>query len=60
MKDTHQRESDFGSSLPEHPDPKVYSNLPKGERNVEKDNYKLKVKLNKGEKTILGYEIYKH
>lgn len=59
MKDTHQRGSDFGSSLPEHPDPKVYSNLPKAKRNAD-DRYKQKVKLNKGEKTILGYEIYKH
>lgn len=58
--EAHQRGFDFGSSLPEHPDPKVYSNLPKGERNVNKDNYMLKVNLNKGKKTPLGYEIYKH
>ena len=57
--EAHQRGADFGSSLPEHPDPKVYSNLPKAKRNAD-DRYKQKVKLNKGKNTIMGYEIYKH
>ncbi|MBO4806964.1 MAG: hypothetical protein J5554_13100 [Paludibacteraceae bacterium] len=57
--EAHQRGADFGSSLPVHPDPNVYSKLPREERNAD-DIYKWAVKFYKGKGTEFDHEIYKH
>ena len=57
--EAHQRGADFGSSLSEHPDPKIYSNLSRNDKRVIED-YKRAVKYQKGTGRKFDYEIYKH